>query len=81
MPLDPDMIRELVDAFLSDHGEVHVGQEQRFAAAGGPLHHDVDGGARECRAHPVGKRAAVDCSGVVDRSGVVDNLGVVFGSR
>ena len=33
---------ELVDAFLADHGGIHVGDEQALGAAVGLLHHDVD---------------------------------------
>jgi hypothetical protein len=65
MRLDADVIGELVDAFLADHGRVHVGQEQRLAAAAGRLHHGIDGSAGEGRAHAVGDSADVDCLGVV----------------
>ena len=80
MRLHADMIRELVDAFLSDHGGIHVGEEKRFAAAGRALHHDVDGRAGERRAHPIGERAAVDCLGVAsagrDKGNVGGNAGI-----
>ena len=65
MRLQADMIGELVDAFLADHGRIHVGEEQRLAAAARRLHHDVDGRAGERRAHAIGDSAAVDRLGVV----------------
>ena len=42
MGFDPDVVGEFVDAFLFDHGGVHVGQKQLLAPVGGGLHHDVD---------------------------------------
>ena len=38
----PTIVGEFVDAFLADHGGIHVGEKQLLAAAGGRLHHDVD---------------------------------------
>ena len=41
--LQADRVGELVDAFLFDHGGIHVGQEQALAAVGaGDLHGDVE---------------------------------------
>ena len=40
--LDPGIIGEFVDAFLPDHGRIHVGDEQRFLARPGRLDDDVD---------------------------------------
>ena len=36
-------VRQLVDAFLPDHGGIHVGEEQILAPAFVGLHHDVNG--------------------------------------
>ena len=47
--LQPDIIRQLVDAFLADHGGIHVRQEQALAPGRQRLHHDVDGLAIERR--------------------------------
>ena len=38
----PGLIGQFVDAFLLDHGAVHVGQKHPFAAAFCGLHHEVD---------------------------------------
>jgi hypothetical protein len=38
----PNQIRQLVDAFLFDHGGIHVGQEQALAASARRLDDDVD---------------------------------------
>ena len=37
-----DEIRELVEAFLADHGGIHVGEEQPLAPSRRRLHDDVD---------------------------------------
>ena len=37
-----DEIRELVEAFLADHGGIHVGEQQPLAPSGGRLHDDID---------------------------------------
>jgi hypothetical protein len=43
MRLEADIVGELVDAFLADHGRVHVGgNEQPLAPPCGRLHHNVD---------------------------------------
>jgi len=44
MLLQADEGGELVDAFLADHGRIHVGEEQRLAAGGRRLDDDVDRG-------------------------------------
>ena len=79
MVLHADMIGELVDAFLADHGRIHVGQKKRLATAARRLHHDIDGRAGERRTHPIGDRAAVDDLGVGagrDKGNVGGNTGV-----
>jgi len=55
--LDPGEIRQLVDAFLLDHGGIHVGEKQQFAPAEARLHHDVE--ARQCRAEAAGYFALI----------------------
>ena len=39
-----DVIGQFVDAFLADHGGIHVGQEELLAPVGGRLHHHIDAG-------------------------------------
>ena len=57
--LQADEIGEFVDAFLADHGGVHVGEEQLLAPAGRGLAHDVDRRAAEGVAHvPAASRRA-----------------------
>ncbi len=56
--LQPGKSRQFVDAFLSDHGGIHVGEEQLLAAVGGRLHDNVERTA-EGRAERVGERALV----------------------
>ena len=51
------IVGELVDAFLLDHGGIHVGEEQLLAAVGGRLHHDV--GARQTSARAGARPAHV----------------------
>ena len=48
MGLQADIIRELVDAFLPDHGGIHVGDEQPLAPAAERLHDDIE--RRPCSA-------------------------------
>ncbi|MHC2540095.1 hypothetical protein ACVINY_000743 [Sinorhizobium meliloti] len=50
--LQADFRGQLVDAFLSDHGGVHVGDQKSLAAAFGILHGDVDRGAGDRLAQP-----------------------------
>src|ERR1700682_1922174 len=40
--LEAGKVGEFVDAFLADHGEIHVGQKKLLAPEGLRLHHDVD---------------------------------------
>ena len=54
--LDADGVGELVDAFLLDHGRIHVGDEQPLAAIGERHEGDVDGPAGDQRARGVGGR-------------------------
>ncbi len=42
MRLQADIIRQLVDAFLADHGGIHVGQQKLLAPQRPGLHHNVD---------------------------------------
>ena len=42
MGFQADIVGQFVDAFLADHGGVHVGEEQLLAPVGLRLHHDVD---------------------------------------
>ena len=37
-----DEIRQLVDAFLADHGGIHVGEKKLLAPSCRRLHHDID---------------------------------------
>ena len=46
--LESDFGREFVDAFLVDHGGIHVGDEQPLAPRILPLDRDVDRQAGEC---------------------------------
>ena len=48
MRLQPGKIGQLVDAFLADHGGVHVGQKKLLAPRRLRLHDDVD---RQVAAH------------------------------
>jgi hypothetical protein len=43
MGLEAGEVGQLVDAFLSDHGQIHVGEQQLLAAVGLRLHHHIDG--------------------------------------
>ena len=42
MGLQPGKIRQLVDAFLADHGGIHVGEKKLLAPERCRLHDDVD---------------------------------------
>ena len=42
MRFKPDEIRQLIDAFLTDHGGIHVGQEKLLAPRQHGLHDNVD---------------------------------------
>ncbi len=60
MGFQADIIGEFVDAFLADHGGIHVGQKQLLAAAGDRLHHDVKRWA-DLKADQFGHGALVEC--------------------
>ena len=64
-----DQVGQLVDAFLADHGRVHVGDEQPFSPTGRFLDHDVDRAPRQRVAHPIDEGAVV-----VFAAGVKDNV-------
>ena len=53
----PDIVGELIDAFLSDHGGIHVGQKQFLSPGGSGLHDDINAARRPTQAF--GKRALV----------------------
>ena len=42
MRLEAGEIGQLVDAFLADHGGIHVGQQKPLAPDAGRLHDNVD---------------------------------------
>lgn len=62
MRLEPDEIGEFVNAFLADHGGIHVSHEQLLAPANCRLHHDIDFRTRERGANAVGELTLV-CAG------------------
>ncbi len=68
MLLQADEVGELVDAFLADHGGVHVGEEQLLAAPGGRLDGDVEGHARQRGAQLIGDGAVVGARGGCERN-------------
>ncbi len=57
--LQADVVGKLIDAFLPDHGGVHVGNEQPLAPRGGRLHDDVDRQVPQRGAQPLGDRFVV----------------------
>ena len=59
MGLHPDEIGELVDAFLADHGGIHVGEKKLLAPEADWLHHDVDGQVAAKLAQPLVDGVAV----------------------
>src|SRR3569833_1289172 len=61
MRFQSDKVGELVDALLTDHGGVHVGEEQLLLAMRGGLDDDVDRMLAESRAQLPGERALVEC--------------------
>jgi hypothetical protein len=75
MILEADEIGELVDAFLADHGGIHVGEEQALHAPRGGLHDDVDGKPAEGDAHGLGEDAVVRSSPRCERNVGGDALG------
>ena len=50
--LQPGHVGEFVDAFLADHGRIHVGDDEALAPLGEPLHHDIDGRVANRRLRP-----------------------------
>ena len=61
---------EFVDTFLTDHGRIHVGQQELLAPPLCPLHDNIDGGVIESGAHPIRDGF---CAG--GGSGVESNVG------
>ena len=55
--LQADQIGQFVDAFLTDHGGIHVGDQQLLAAMRERLDREVERGARECRTQVIGELA------------------------
>ncbi len=53
MRLHPDQIGELIDAFLPDHGRIHVGEKKLLAPDADRLHDDVDGQVAAKLAEPL----------------------------
>src|ERR1700759_2557483 len=59
MRLQPDKVGKLVDAFLADHGGIHVGQKKLLAPCRDRLHDNIDRQVAARRAEPVGDGADV----------------------
>ncbi len=60
MVLEAERPGEFIDAFLLDHGRIHVGQEQALAAVGvGRQHGEVDGLTAERRPQALRERGGV----------------------
>ena len=57
-----NIIGELVDTFLPDHGRIHIGQKKFFAAGRSRLHDHIDGCALQRRADTLGEVAVVCCA-------------------
>ncbi|GAA0005708.1 hypothetical protein BRDID11002_57110 [Bradyrhizobium diazoefficiens] len=76
MGLHPDEICELVDAFLADHGGIHVGEKKLLAPDAGWLHDDVDRQVAAKLAQPlfdgvtVAFEVTVGAEGNIDRNPV-----------
>ncbi len=60
MGLHADHVGELVDAFLTDHGRIHVGKEQPLPACRRFLDEDIDRRAGKHRPDPLRHRTVVD---------------------
>lgn len=58
-----DEIREFVNAFLADHGGIHVGEEQALAAPRLGLDDDVDRQTGQCLTHTLGQGCVVIAAG------------------
>ena len=63
-----DEIGKFVDAFLLDHGRIHVGEEKALAPALALLHDDVDGQVRWSAARRRASTAAMSASATKGRS-------------
>ena len=50
----PGIVGELVDAFLADHGGIHVGEKKPLAPVGFALHHHVERAVVEGGPHAIG---------------------------
>ena len=55
-----DEIGKFVDAFLADHGGIHVGEQQSLAPSRRRLHDDVDRRIAKRFAQPIRNGAGVD---------------------
>ncbi len=62
-------IRQLVDAFLADHGGIHVGEKKLLAPGDLRLHHDVDRQVAARLAQAVGDGGDVLAAGEGDVDG------------
>lgn len=69
MVLQPDEAGEFVDAFLADHGRIHVGEKKLLAPGRGRLHHDVDRQIVAGGAEPVGEHQGIFGAGKEDVGG------------
>src|SRR5262249_31979625 len=58
--LQSDLVGELVDAFLADHGGIHVGEEKPLAPMGQWLHHHVDRLGSKRGSQPLGQYPSID---------------------
>jgi tRNA dimethylallyltransferase len=58
-----DEVREFVQAFLPDHGGIHVGEKEPLAPPGGGLHHGVDRCVADGLAQAVRREAVVVFAG------------------
>ncbi len=62
-------IRQFVDAFLSDHGGIHVGEQQFLAAVEQGLHHRIDTKLFQCLAQHIRNCAHVVVAAKADVGG------------
>lgn len=56
-----DKISHLINAFLPDHGRIHIGDEKPLPPAFGSLHDDVDWARGEHRQQRFAEIADIDC--------------------
>src|SRR5215213_2173029 len=61
MDFEAGVVGQLVDAFLSDHSGIHVGDEQALAAGGEGLHHHVDRQVLQRGAQPL-RNSLIACA-------------------